>query len=160
MKKLIFIAAILAAGLSSCASADKIRFAEPASVEIVSSSKFTVHCMVENCSAHRVTLANVRVELWSGSSSVATVILADAATVPKCSFGRVGITFRIKFADPLAMLTMTDLESLAARGLTLRGEAVVRSGMGRKKIRFDNYPLNEILRTFDPDGKINFNGKL
>lgn len=156
MKKLILIFAIVAVVLSSCASAGKIRFSEPASVEIISSSKFTLHCVVENVSAHNVTLVSARVELFAGSSSVATVMLSDAATVPKCSVGPVGVTFRIKFSDPLAMLTMKNLESLATAGFTLKGEAVVKSGMGRKKIRLDNYPLNEILRTFDPDGKINF----
>lgn len=154
MKKLILILAVV---LSACADAGKISLSEPASVEIVTPSKFTVHCMVENRSAHDVMLVRARVELYSGQNNVATVMLPDKVTVPRCSVGPVEITLRIKFSDPLTMLTVANLESLAAPGFTLKGEAVVKSGMGRKKIRFDNSPLNEILRTFDPDAKLTFN---
>lgn len=153
MKKLILILVIM---LSSCVSADKIRFSEPASVEFVTASKFTVRCMVENRSAHNVTLVSARIEFYSGTSSVATVILPDAVTIPECSVGQVGFTLRIKFSDPLTMLSMANLESLTVPGFTLKGEAVVKSGMGRKKIRFNNSSLNEILRTFDPEGKLTF----
>ena len=150
MKRLILIAFV--ALLASCASANKVRLSGPVEVEVVSSSKITLSCHAENRSAHNVTLQSVRMDLrTTGSgSSVATAMLAEPVIMPRRSVGRTEFTFRVKFTNPLMMLALAagGHDALDPSRFTATGDAVVKSGVGRKKIHFDELPLNEILTTF------------
>ena len=137
--------------LASCANPKKVAFAGPVEVEVETASKASVGCLVQNCSAHRIKLLSARITLHYETESFATVLLSEPVGIARCSEGRVWFPLRFRFANPLTALSAENLEALDWENMYVTGEAVVSSGVGRKKIRLRNYPVREFLINFDAD---------
>lgn len=147
MRKILLIICI-AVGLASCANPRRIMLSGPLAVESLSLSKVEVSCIVENCSAYRVNLLDAKFKIHYASAALADVMLAGPVSVAKCSREAVMFPLRVKFSNPLAALSALDWENLDWDNLYVTGEGVIRSGLGRKKIRFTDYPASEILTIF------------
>ena len=154
IKRIILLVMLLVLGLASCANPDKVAIAGPVSLEVASASKVDAGCMIRNCSAHRITLVSAKFTLHYAAENMATVLLAEPVVVKKCSEEYVELPLRIRFANPLMALTAANLESLDWDNLYVTGEGVVRSGIGRKKIRLHSYPVREFLTIFESGGGI------
>lgn len=151
--KIFIMAAAVALSAASCTNPHKVSVSQPVTLDMETASKWTVTCRVTNCSAHRVTVGEARLTLHYRDAKIGTVILAEPVTVAKCSENDVAIPVRVKITnDPLALLSLASLRELPSDELYVTGEAVLKSGIGRKKIRFDRHPLSEILTNFAPSG--------
>ncbi len=137
--------------LASCANPKKVTFSGPVGVDVETGSKAGVGCRVRNCSAYRIRLLSARVRLHYETENFATVLLAEPVVIAKCSEDYVWFPLRFRFADPLTALSAENIEAIDWENLYVTGECVVRSGVGRKKIRLDNYPVREFFTNFDPD---------
>lgn len=148
MKNVILII-ILGFCLASCANPDKVMFSGPVEIEVETTSKADVGCRVENRSGHRIRLLSARFMLHYETGNFVTVLLAGPVTITKRSEGYVWFPLRFRFADPLTALSADNLEAIDWENMYVSGECLVRSGLGRKKIRLDNYPVREFLTNFD-----------
>lgn len=136
--------------LSSCANPEKITFQGPVSVDVESASKIAAECRVENCTAHKIRLISAKFTLHYPSENIATVMLAQPVEIAKCWGGEVVFPLRVRFANPLMALTAQNLEELDWDNIYVTGEGVVRAGVGKRKIRLNDYPVREFLSNFDP----------
>ncbi len=142
---------ILAICLASCANPKKVTFSGPVEVEVETASKADVGCRVQNCSAYRIRLLSARVRLHYETENFATVLLAAPVEIAKCSEGYVRFPLRFRFANPLMALSAENIETLDWENMYVTGEAEVRAGLLKKKIRLKNYPVREFLTNFDTD---------
>lgn len=154
MRRLTILLAVALVGLASCANPRKVTFSGPAEYEIETASKINVSCDVLNCTAYKLTLKSGRFKLYYGSSDYATVLVGGEVSIPRCGQARVAVPLRVRFADPLMMLSAATMETIPFDRLTISGEAVVRAGAARKKIRFERYPLSQIVSIFESGSKL------
>lgn len=137
MRKFLIVAAVL---LASCGGnlRDKIVVHPSADVRVESLSKVVVECTVENSTCHKIRLSAGRFRLHTRLGDIATVLLNEEVTVPRRATTDLEIPLRIRFNDPLAALALPE-------GAMISGEARVRMGPVRKKIRVENEPVSEFF---------------
>jgi hypothetical protein len=138
MRKLLILAAAVL--LASCGGnlREKLTLVGPVNVKAESLSKVVAVCTVENSSCHKVRVLDGRFTLHTGRGAIATVILGEQLTVPRRAVTELAIPLRIRFNDPLAALGLPS-------GAMVSGEATVRMGPVRKKIRVENESLSEFI---------------
>lgn len=135
MKKLLILLAVV---LCSCGGGgDKIRLVGEPEVEIVSLSKVRVRAVVENSSRRTVRITEGRFTLHTSAGDVATVLLRDEIIIPRRATTEVETVLRVQLENPLAALGALSGDMLVS------GEAMVRAGAMRKKVKLVNKPVSE-----------------
>ena len=83
-----------------------------------------------------------------GDATLLRVLLPQAVTLERHSAGQVEIPLRLRMTDPMAGLSLERMLVEQTELFAVSGDLVVCAGWGRKKIKLERVPLNQILATF------------
>ena len=138
MKKILILT--LAVLFCSCGAnlVDKITVVSPVNWEVETLSRVRVVCSVDNSSCHAVHILEGRMRLYTDMGTLATAMLGERVKIPRRAVSDVEIPLRVKFDNPLALLSMP-------AGVRVSGEATVRVGPVRRKIHVENKPVSEFI---------------
>lgn len=152
MKCKLLIISVLVVLLAACSTPRKLTVEGPVEWRVETPSKLVVVGTVRNCSAHGVRVTDARLRLHYVAGDYVTVLLGEPFHIARCAATAVEFPLRVRFADPLAMLTAAAMESLPVEKLFVTGEVAVRIGCVRKKIRVENTPLSQFLNNLAGPG--------
>lgn len=137
--------------LGSCIKQEDITLKEVENISVQGFSRIDLSLKVENQSGSKLRIEDARMELCRGEMPLVDLMLSEPILIPRKSTSSIPVSLRLKLANPLGALSlMGDLKSTLSQ-LTVSGEITAKAGWARKKIRFDDVPFTDFLRTFGAD---------
>ena len=137
--------------LGSCIKQDDITLHEVENVSVQGFSRIDLTLKVENSSGSKLRIEDARLDLQRGQMSLVDLMLSQPVIIPRKSINSIPVSLRLKLSNPLGALSLiSDLKSTVSQ-LTVSGEITAKAGWARKKIRFDQVPFTDFLRTFGAD---------
>lgn len=134
--------------LTSCVHQDDVSISSVDRLSLKSLSKPEVMVTVENCSARNIQLKEGHFVFRRNGRDLLQVITTDKIVIPKCSETTIDLPLRMKASDPLAIAAAVSGGKKRLNGITVTGEITVKAGMGRKKIKFRDKPVSQIISIF------------
>ena len=151
VKKYLFLLLLLP--LVGCIKPSDLRFGGIESTRITalgaSQSGLAIALKVANTSGTNLTLIRGNIRLYKGEQLLSEAIVDDKVKLPRKFDGTIEVPIRVRMGDGglLGMLgTMGILYANGLQGTTVSGSAIVRAGMVRKKISFDNINTDQLLK--------------
>ena len=151
MKRPFLLFAVLLFLLTSCVGAGKVKILDVGGVNMATPSKIEALFVVENSSAHNIQVKSGKFVIQSSGSDLMDMTLSEPIKIARRSTSEVTLPVRVKLSDPLMALAFAMGRGPDLNKLTVTGEAVVKAGWGRKKIKLDKVPLSKILSNFGVD---------
>lgn len=154
MKRYLILLAAAILILGGCANYRNIEItgAEIESFKLVSASEYGIVLSVgvDNPSGTDFIVKNASGQLLKDGSVFADIVLDEDVAVPEKYIGNVPVKCIVTLRDPLAVLAMgLKFRSLDINQFAVNFTAVVKGGAIKKKIRFENVPLERLAEYID-----------
>lgn len=150
MKKYLAILFTVLILSQSCVRRDDIAVTlDKAEIENISRPEVVV--TVDNGSCRDIRVKSGRFAFSKNGEVFLRVMLVDRVAFPKCSETTLELPLRMMASDHFAAMDISRDIRAQADKVTVTGEAVVKAGMGRKKIKLRDVPISQILSIFDSE---------
>lgn len=158
MKKTLLLAvAAVALLMTGCVKPDsvKIHKLENVSISLQGGTKISAIVLVENTLKRNITVRALDFVITDpAGTELAQMEVEDEVLVPKNGMSSVLLPIKVRLTDPVGGLRMLrDIDDISDR-LRVTGTAMVKTGGIKKKYKFENVPLSNIIANFDPEGAL------
>ena len=154
MKKfrLSFFAAALfalSAALHGCLNPENIVVQDVENVSMQGFSRADLVLRIEN-KGRKASIESGKFALSRNGSPMIDLMLRDRVEIPRRTTAGIPVSIQIKMSNPLMAISLARDPQATLNTMTVSGEMSFKAGI-RKKIRFDNTPFPEFLRTLGVD---------
>jgi len=135
----------LSAVLHGCLNPENIIVQNVENISVQGFSRADLVLRVEN-KGRKASIESGKISLMRNGAPMIDLMLHNRVEVPRRTTADVPVSIQMKMANPLMAISLAQNPQAILNTTTVSGEMSFKAGM-RKKIRFDQMPFPEFLRT-------------
>lgn len=138
--------------LSGCIKADAVKFHSVKSTSFTLSGmpKVNIVAQVENTSRKNITIEDVKFHLHNTKGDeIAVIFIREGIVIPKKALTDVSIPLTIELPNIFMIKPLLEKLKKGSPDIFVSGGATTKAGCMKKKLKINNMPLPELMRTLE-----------